>query len=147
MSLGRRLKEVLEAFDLSREMRAVTSQWPQVNPESVERAERHLLMQLDNLQTYATSMSDSSSTGELYEALAFWFMEARCEWAQVNLASNHQLWTSGVADQSLLIRGTVGSSLLMQVSGLLHPADIEALETGLMTTLNRLTFPYSSSES
>lgn len=147
MTLGRRLQEVLQRFDLDLEIKAVTHQWPQVDEPSVGKARQHILMQLDNLHTYARSMGDQASTGELYEALAFWFMEARCEWAQVNLASNHQLWTSGVADQSLLIRGTVGSNLLTKVSALLSPQDIEALENGLMTTLNRLAFPYSSSES
>jgi hypothetical protein len=141
MPLAERLNAVLEGFILDREIEAVVVQWPYVDPSSIEKARLHLSMQLDNLQTYASTMRSPDSASELYEALAYWYMEARCEWAQVNLSSNHQLWTTGVADQSLLIRGTVGSSLLTKISRLMRKEDVDYLENGLINTLNGLLYP------
>jgi hypothetical protein len=141
MSLSKGLQEVLTGFSLDQEIRLATHGWPSLDQLAVHRAKAHLEMQLDNLQTYASTMGGEESASELYEALAFWYMEARCEWAQVNLSANHQLWTSGLADQSLLIRGTVGSNLLTRVSRLLRPEDVDDLENGLMTTLNQILYP------
>jgi hypothetical protein len=46
-----------------------------------------------------------------------------------------------VADQSLLIRGTVGSSLLTKISRLMRKEDVDYLENGLINTLNGLLYP------
>ncbi|MCG9894201.1 MAG: hypothetical protein MH204_01840 [Fimbriimonadaceae bacterium] len=141
MSLALRLKAVVNRFDLDAEIDAVTAAWPEVDSDARARARLHLHQSLDDLNMHIQMVGTPEATAELYEALAIWYLQARCEWSQVNLAANRRFWTSGSADQALMIRTSVGSRLLSNIGSLLDEADVDVLESGLLSTLNRLLFP------
>ena len=141
MSLSQRLQGVLSAFDLELQISDAVRTEPTVVQADLERARRHLSRQLENLSTYALALSTPAAREELYEVLAIWYMEARCEWAQLNLASNRLMWDGMESDKSIMIRAAVGSKLLEEVSLLLAPQDVDRLESNLLATLNDLQFP------
>lgn len=141
MSLSQRLQGVLSAFDLEKQIADAVRTEPTVVPADLERARRHLSRQVENLSTYTLALSSPAAQGELYEVLAIWYMESRCEWAQLNLAANRQTWDGDIADRSVMIRSAVGSQLLEEVSLLLAPQDVDRLESSLIATLNNLQIP------
>lgn len=144
MTLAFRLRAVVQGFPLDDELRRISSQWEKVDFDALDRARTTIGYQLESLGAYAETLGSPGQSDDLYEALAYWYLEVRTEWAHVNLLLNHQLWQKGEVDQSLLLRGSIGSSLLAEVGRLLHPEDVERLEAALTQAMDSLRYSHAA---
>jgi hypothetical protein len=128
--------ERIRRFNLDQRIAQLAgSRWSAV---STAQPRARLSGRLDDLTRLAHAYSEASETLDLAEALAYWYIALRADWAQINLEVQSCLLSDRPVDLRLALIGGIEAQMLTEFADLLRPEDVDRIEDGIFDALNRI---------
>lgn len=128
MSLAQQLYRIADVDGWRKKLEAMVQEYGPDASEFADLTWQYLEGRLEKLAGMAHDMNDVFSEPDLFEALVYWYVEAKCEWAQFNQRMNYRMALMGSIDHSLMLKGSLGTAILEEVEAILDLSDIEALQ-------------------
>lgn len=117
-----RFQEMVQSFELT-------------DRKLINATKAYLNSRLEKIHGLCQDLSDPMDEPDLKAALLYWYIEAKCEWAQFNQRTTYQMMTTGMPSMQLMIQASMGTALLEQIEKIFLPTDIEALSLFLSSPL------------
>jgi hypothetical protein len=108
------------------------------NAVSTSAPRAHLAGRLQMLERIAESFSGPEAAVDLTEAVAYWYISLRADWALANLEVQSCLVQGRPLDLRLALIGGIEAQMLAEFASLLRPEDIDRIEDGLFEAMNRI---------